>query len=85
MMICQGLESQESIEILFKFASIKSDTAQEALRAHFVFGLNAKDSADSAGMTKGNFSKMKDKLVDAAKEVNILFELNYKRTIPVNK
>ena len=84
-MLCQGLESEKSIDILLSLTKIKSESVADAIKMHFVSGAQIQAAADTYDISKGNLSRDIKKLNVIAAKINQYFEMNYSKMLPVNK
>lgn len=83
-MLCQGLESKESIDLLLSLTKIKSESVKKAIKMHFVYGAQVQASADANSLEKSNLSRDIKKLNAVAVKINQYFEMNYSKMLPVN-
>ena len=84
-MLVQGMESNQSIDLLISMTKIKSESVIDALKTHLVDGAAVQMAAEKNGLEKGNLSRDIKKLNVIAVKINQYFEMNYSKMLPVNK
>ncbi len=79
--LCAGLESEESIDIIISMTKLSSEKMIKALKYHLVNGAAEKMAVAAFGVTQSNFNRDLSKLNDVARKIDKYFELNYRKSV----
>lgn len=79
--LCPGIESKESVEILLSLTKLSSEPMKKALMYHFVNGAADNYCYMAFSVTPSNFARDVKKLNEVAKKIDKYFEINYKKSV----